>query len=128
MIVDTSALIAILRNEPSAGAMEERMLEQPGLAISAANYLEASIVVDSQENPVLSRRLDEYLTVAGIRIADVTVRQAMIARQAYRDFGKGSGHPAQLNFGDCLAYALAKDRDEPLLFVGNDFSHTDVRC
>ncbi len=126
MIVDTSALIAILRNEPDAGALEETILHSDGVAISAANYLEAAIVVDAQSNPILSRRLDEYLQLAGIQIAEVTPRQAAIARYAYRDFGKGSGHPARLNFGDCLAYALAKDRDETLLFVGRDFTHTDV--
>jgi ribonuclease VapC len=75
---------------------------------------------------VISRRLDDLLAVAGIDLEPVTVAQAHLARAAYRDFGRGSGHPARLNFGDCLAYALAIDRREPLLFKGNDFSHTDV--
>jgi ribonuclease VapC len=75
----------------------------------------------------VSRRFDEFLEVSEIIMEPVTERQAHIARQAYRDFGKGSGHRAQLNFGDCFAYALAKDKDEPLLFKGSDFAGTDVR-
>ena len=89
--------------------------------MSAASYLESGVVLDSRRDPVLSRSLDDFL-----EIEPVTAEQARIAREAYRDFGKGSGHPAQLNFGDCFAYALAKSTDEPLLFVGLDFSHTDV--
>lgn len=84
------------------------------------------MVLDSRKDPVLSRSLDEFLQVAGVEIVPVTVEQARIARDAYRDFGKGSGHPAQLNFGDCFSYALAKATTEPLLYVGLDFSHTDV--
>ena len=77
-------------------------------------------------DPVASRQFDELIGVARIAIASVTEQQARIARDAYRDFGKGSGHPAGLNFGDCFAYALAKDTGEPLLFKGRDFTHTDV--
>jgi ribonuclease VapC len=95
--------------------------------VSAANYFEAAIVVDGSRDPVLSRRLDDVIAEAKIMIEPVTERQARIAREAYRDFGKGSGHAAQLNFGDCFAYALAKDKAEPLLFKGVDFAHTDVR-
>jgi ribonuclease VapC len=95
--------------------------------MSAASYLEAGIVADGSRNPVLSRQLDAVISDAIISIEPVTERQARIARDAYRDFGKGSGHPAGLNFGDCFAYALAKDRGEPLLFKGDDFSRTDVR-
>jgi ribonuclease VapC len=84
------------------------------------------VVLDSRKDPVLSRTLDEFLQVAGVEIVPVTVEQARIARDAYRDFGKGSGHLAQLNFGDCFSYALAKANTEPLLYVGLDFSHTDV--
>jgi ribonuclease VapC len=94
--------------------------------ISAANWLEAAAVIDGSRDPVASRRFDELVDVARIAVVPVTETQARIARAAYRDFGKGSGHPAGLNFGDCFAYALAKDTGEPLLFKGRDFVHTDV--
>lgn len=126
MIVDTSALIAILRNEPEAEACAEAILSAPACSISAANFLETALVVDGARDPIASRRLDELMRKTGIRIAAVTEEQAHVARTAYRDFGKGSGHPAQLNFGDCFAYALAKVTGESLLFKGNDFVHTDV--
>ncbi len=126
MIVDTSALIAILRDEPEAAfcamAIERASLRR----ISAANFLEAAVVIDGSRDPVASRRFDELVKAAGLTIEPVTEAQARIARDAYRDFGKGSGHPARLNFGDCFAYALAKDTGEPLLFKGGDFTHTDV--
>ena len=97
------------------------------LRVSAGTYVELGVVVDGRRNAALTRRLDELLEEAAVVIESVTPAQARIAREAYRDFGKGSGHPAQLNFGDCLAYALAKDKAEPLLFKGDDFHHTDVR-
>jgi ribonuclease VapC len=127
MIVDTSALAAILLSERDAVAFAQAIEAADRLLISAATYLEAGIVLDRKRNPALSRRLDDFLVEAGITVEPVTERQARIAREAYRDFGKGSGHPAQLNFGDCFAYALAKDVAEPLLFKGSDFAHTDVR-
>ncbi len=83
-------------------------------------------MIDRARDPVASRKLDSLLVANNIAIAEVTAEQARIARQAYRDFGKGSGHPAQLNFGDCLTYALAKETGEPILFKGDDFSHTDL--
>jgi ribonuclease VapC len=95
--------------------------------ISAATYFETSIVIDAYRIPKLSSRLDEFFQQPEIVIEPVTVDQARIARQAYRDYGKGSGHPAQLNFGDCFSYALARDKREPILFKGDDFSHTDLR-
>jgi ribonuclease VapC len=104
--------------ELSAAAGPKRM--------SSANYLEAAIVVDANRNPLLSRRFDDLIAGTGIIVESVTRDQAEIARAAYRDFGKGSGHPAGLNFGDCFAYALARARREPLLFKGDDFSKTDV--
>ena len=94
--------------------------------MSAATFVEACIVVDANRDPVLSRRLDDLLRVAGVVVEPVTREQADIARAAYRDFGRGSGHPAGLNFGDCFSYALARVTAEPLLFKGDDFSHTDV--
>jgi ribonuclease VapC len=126
LIVDSSALIAILRDEPEASTMARAIVDTEERRISAANFVEVGAVIDSGRNPVASRRYDELLRVAHIIIAPVTEAQAHLARQAYRDFGKGSGHPAQLNFGDCFAYALAKDLNEPLLFKGSDFSQTDV--
>jgi ribonuclease VapC len=83
-------------------------------------------VIDGSRDPIASRRFDDLLRVGEFSIEPVTEEQARIAREAYRDFGKGSGHPAQLNFGDCFAYGLAKVTGEPLLFKGNDFSRTDI--
>ena len=127
MIVDTSVLIAILRDEPEAPAFAAILAEKLGQArISAANFLEAAIVIDASRDPIASRRFDTLLEKARIQIVPVSPEQAMMARAAYRDFGKGSGHPAGLNFGDCFAYALAKTSGEPLLFKGSDFSCTDI--
>lgn len=126
MIVDTSALIAILKQEEDASVYATALSSQDAKWISAANYVEASIVVDAQRDPILSRRFDELLTLSRIEIEAVTRSQALLARAAYRDFGKGSGHPAKLNYGDCFSYALAKDTGQKLLFKGSDFSETDV--
>lgn len=126
MIVDTSALIAILRDEPEAETFALTLAAEQAARISAANYLETAIVIDASRDPIASRHVDELLTRAKLVIEPVTVEQVAIARAAYGDFGKGSGHPAQLNFGDCFAYALAKSADEPLLFKGEDFSRTDL--
>lgn len=126
MIIDTSALIAILRAEPDAAVFAHAIEAASVRRMSAANLLEAAIVIDSSRDPVASRRFDELVQTARIRVEPVTEDQARIARAAYRDFGKGSGHPAGLNFGDCLAYALARDLDEPLLFKDKDFIHTDI--
>ncbi len=126
MIVDTSALLAILRDEPKALLCAKTISEAATRKISAANFLEAAIVIDGSRNPIASRRLDDLLKVAEIAIEPATEEQVRLPRDAYRDFGKGSGHPAQLNFGDCFAYALAKVTGEPLLFKGDDFVQTDV--
>ena len=127
MIVDTSALVAILRFEPERIALATALDQAPHRSISAASYLELSIVIDSRRDPVLSREVDEIIDRFEIHIEPVTVEQAKLARQAYRDYGKGSGHPAQLNFGDCFSYALARDKREPMLYTGDDFVHTDIR-
>ncbi|WP_263356913.1 type II toxin-antitoxin system VapC family toxin [Acidicapsa ligni] len=127
MILDSSALIAILREEPEAQAFKAAILESRSVKISAATYLEASIVVDGYKDPLLRARFDAILEATHIEIEPFTVQQARIARQAYRDYGRGSGHRANLNFGDCFAYALARDKREPLLYKGNDFIHTDIR-
>lgn len=126
MIIDASALIAILRNEADAERFAEAIERAGTRRISAATYVELGAVIDGARDPVVSRRMDELLEAADIVIERVTAEQARIAREAYRDFGRGSGHPARLNFGDCFAYALAKAIGEPLLFKGDDFGKTDV--
>jgi ribonuclease VapC len=126
VIVDSSAIIAILKQEPEAAVFVAAIVEAGGCRISAANFLEAAIVIDGQKSSPATREFDEFIHDGDISIEPVTVEQAMIAREAYRQFGRGF-HRARLNFGDCLAYALAKTTGEPLLYKGNDFKHTDVR-
>jgi ribonuclease VapC len=126
MIMDTSALIAILRDESDASVFAMAIADADRRRLSAANYLETAIAIDGSRSPIASRRLDDLLREAEIVIEPVTEQQAQIAREAYRDFGRGSGHPAGLNFGDCFAYALAKFFREPLLFKGDDFVHTGI--
>jgi ribonuclease VapC len=126
LIVDTSALIAILCDEADARDMALAIERAEIRKISAANYLETAVVIDASRDPIASRRFDELVDTAELRVEPVTYDQARTAREAYRDFGKGSGHKASLNFGDCFAYALAKSTGEALLFKGSDFSHTDL--
>lgn len=126
MILDTSAIIAILRNETEAPVFAKAVEKAAHRRISAVNYVESAAVIDASRDPIASRRFDDLLREAQVAVEPVTEAQARLARQAYRDFGKGSGHPAKLNFGDCFAYALAKARNESLLFKGDDFSQTDV--
>ncbi|MGB3892985.1 MAG: type II toxin-antitoxin system VapC family toxin [Mycolicibacter sinensis] len=126
MIADTSAIIAILRDEADADRYARAIARAQTRRLSAASYLGCGIILDSQRDPIISRALDEFLDEAGFVVEPVTERQARLARQAYIDFGKGSGHPAGLNFGDCLSYALATDLREPLLWKGDDFGHTGI--
>ena len=126
MILDSSAVLAILANEPERAPMLEVLSGVVPVSMSAATYLEGAIVIDSRRDPVLSRRYDELLDGLRVEIVDVTAAQARRAREAYRDYGRGSSSPARLNFGDCFSYALATERGESLLFKGNDFGHTDV--
>lgn len=126
MIIDTSAMIAILRAEPDAADYADAIENATARRLSAANFVAAAAVIDRSADPIASRRFDDVIAEADIAITPVTEAQARIARDAYRDFGKGSGHPAKLNFGDCFAYALAKDAGESLLFKGDDFGHTDI--
>lgn len=128
MIVDTSALVAILRAESDAATYAAALAGTTSARISAANYLETAVVIDGARDPVASRRVDDLLSVAGLVVEPVTAEHAVIARAAYRDFGRGSGHPARLNFGDCFAYALARATGEELLFKDDDFVHTDIRA
>lgn len=124
MIVDSSAVMAVLEGESEAEDVVELLVDHP-CRMSVANWLEASIVVDHR-SARHQRAFAEVITLAQIALVPVTADQAAVARQAYRRYGRGSGSPARLNFGDCFAYALAITTGEPLLFVGNAFSHTDV--
>ena len=126
MIVDTSAIVAILRDEPEARTCAEAIAGAKSRRVSAVSYVEAAAVIDGSRSAIASRKFDELFREAGLRVEPVTEAQARIAREAYRDFGKGSGHAAGLNFGDCFAYALAKEMGEPILFKGDDFGHTDL--
>lgn len=129
MIVDTSALVAIIKREHEAPAFIDRLAKAirtgERVAISAANLFELSLVIDRLKDPGLSQRIDALLEVFHVVVVDVTRRDIDLARIGNSRFGKGR-HPAKLNFGDCFAYALAKQTGEPLLFKGNDFAQTDV--
>lgn len=126
MIVDSSALLAILLREHDAHRFAAAIESAETCRMSAANWLEAAIRVDMGGDAAASIAFDELVREADLRIEPVTADQAALARRAYRAYGKGSGHAAKLNFGDCFAYALAKARGEPLLFKGDDFGATDV--
>ena len=125
MILDTSALAAIFFGEPEAALYIQLIHATDRCLVSAANFVELSIVIESQIGPDAGRQCDVFFRRAGVSIEPVTVEQAYLARQAFLDFGKGR-HAAGLNFGDCFAYALAKVADEPLLFKGDDFKKTDI--
>jgi ribonuclease VapC len=128
MIVDSSALVAVIKDEPDGPRMAHIMDSAKEIRVSAASYFETSIVIDGLHSPAQSARWDELVEKMEMVIEPVTEAQAKIARQAYRDFGKGSGHPAGLNFGDCFTYALAREKREPVLWKGDDFGHTDLRA
>jgi ribonuclease VapC len=125
MVVDTSAVIAILLNEPDAEYFERALETDPSRLMSAASFLEAAIVIEVRFGAAGGRELDLFLSTARMSIIPVTTEQVSAARQAFRTYGKGR-HPAGLNFGDCFSYALAKTTGEPLLFKGNDFGQTDI--
>ena len=129
MIVDSSALVAIIHGEPGYERLQRQMVfaaKPPRM--SSVNFLETAIVIDGKRDPKASRKLDDLIKELEIELIDFTPEHARLARAAYRDFGKGSGHPAKLNFGDCMAYALAQSEREPLLYVGDDFTHTDLEA
>lgn len=125
MIVASSAVLVVLRYENEAAEFSNAIEAGSARHISAVSYVEAAVVIDSSKDAIASRRFDDFFRVSQISIEPVTRTQAEIARQAYRDFGKGR-HKAGLNLGDCFAYALARELAEPLLFKGNDFRHTDI--
>ena len=125
VIVDTSALLSVLLDEPDAPVLLEAIVDAPSARMSAANWLELAMVVEERGGRLASLRLDEFVRTAGIEVAPVTVEQAAAARSAWRYFGRHK-HSARLDFGDCFAYALAKTSGEKLLYTGEDFARTDV--
>ena len=126
MIIDTSVLVALILGEPEAAAFSKVIAAHPVRRISAASYVELAAVIDGRGDAVLSGVLDTTIQASSIEIAAFTPAQARLARIAYQQFGRGSGHPARLNMGDCFSYALARDLGEPLLFKGRDFALTDI--
>ncbi len=126
MVIDTSALIAILLGEPDAEAFAVAIADDPKKLISAFSALEVSIVIEAKKGEAGGRELDLLLHRSQIEIVAMDSEQAELARNAWRTFGKGR-HPAGLNIGDCCSYALSKSSDEPLLFKGDDFSKTDLK-
>jgi len=126
-MVDTSAIVAIAFNEPDAETYEQKVVDAPRRFISAATILELSIVIEARLGEAGAAELDLWPYKAGVEVVAVDAEQIAIARRAWRNFGKGR-HPASLNFGDCFSYALAKSRNEPLLFNGDDFSRTDIEA
>ena len=127
MIIDSSAICAILFGEPDTKRYEDAIAGADVRRMSAGNLLEAAIVVESRTGPLGADQLDALIERAGIEVVPVSAEQATIARRAWRRFGKGR-HAAGLNLGDCLAYALAESTREPLLYKGNDFARTDVEA
>ena len=127
MIIDTSAVLAVLLAEPDAEHYEKTIAHTLPRQMSAVGLLEAAIVLESRGGMAAANELDLFLQAAEIELVAVTAEQAQAARRAWRRFGKGS-HPAGLNFGDCFAYALAETNNEPLLFKGEDFSRTDIEA
>ena len=125
MVIDTSALLALVFNEPEADDIEVALDEDPVRLMSVASCLESAIVVEARLGPAGGRELDLLVHKAAIELVAVTTEQMEVARAAWRRFGRGR-HRAGLNFGDCFAYALARTSGEPLLFKGDDFANTDV--
>ena len=126
MVIDTSAVAAILFDEPNAATLEGKIADDPVRLMSAATLLEAAIVVEARLGEAGGREFDLWLHRAEIEIIGVDAEQADLARRAWRRFGRGR-HPAGLNYGDCFSYALAAARYEPLLFKGDDFTKTDLK-
>jgi ribonuclease VapC len=125
VIVDTSALVAVIKDEPESKRCRTSLYTADVISMSAANLLEAFSVIDRMDDPLATENFQILLIEAAIQIEPVTEAQIYIAREAFARFGRGR-HPAKLNFGDCFAYALSRETGEPLLFVGNDFSQTDI--
>lgn len=126
MIVDTSALMAVLLDEPEQEEIALKLRLASVRRISAGTWIELTVVVTRRADPILRTNLATLLELVPLEISPVTLEQALLGERAYREFGQGSGHKARLNFGDCFAYALSKATGEPLLFKGDDFARTDV--
>lgn len=126
MVIDTSAILAWLKNEPERERITAALESHPVCLMSAVSLLEAHIVVQAREHPAMLSKLEQFLDEIGVIVVPFDEAQAKLANQAFQRYGKGRGHPAQLNMGDCAVYALAKLLAEPLLFVGNDFAKTDI--
>ncbi|WP_182084279.1 type II toxin-antitoxin system VapC family toxin [Aureimonas sp. ME7] len=127
IVVDTSALVAILTGEPEGSGFGAFLSTRTEIALSTGNAVEAHIVMNARWGREGSARLDTLLETLGVEFHDVDPLQMRLAVDAFVRFGRGSGHPAKLNYGDCFAYALARSLDAPLLFKGDDFIHTDIR-
>lgn len=127
MVIDTSAVLAILQNEPERRKFNEAIETAESRSLSTASFVESSMILESRYGADGVRDLDLFISKAQLMLAPVDTEQAQLARDAFRKYGKGR-HPAGLNFGDCFSYALAKVLDEPLLFKGEDFSKTDIEC
>jgi ribonuclease VapC len=127
MVIDTSAILAILQNEPERRKFNEAIEAAETRSISTASFVEISIIVESRFGADGVRDLDLFMAKAQIALVPVDEDQAQLARQGFQKYGKGR-HPAALNFGDCFSYGLARSVDDALLFKGNDFSQTDVEC
>ena len=125
MVIDTSAILAWLKDEPARDRIVAGLEAHPVRRMSSVSLLEAQIVVRGREHPALLGKLDRFLEEIEVIVVPFDETQARVAADAFHRYGKGRGHPAQLNMGDCAVYALAKTTNEPLLFVGNDFSQTD---
>ncbi|QJE73713.1 type II toxin-antitoxin system VapC family toxin [Aerophototrophica crusticola] len=126
IVLDTSTLVAVLRDEPEAGRLRAAMNEAPLTMISAVNDFEARLLLRGRFGPGMVTRLDQFLDGLGTLVVPFNRHQGHLALQAFERFGKGQGHPAQLNMADCCAYALARARGLPLLFKGDDFARTDI--
>jgi ribonuclease VapC len=126
VIVDTSAIMAMLCQEDEADRMLRLMVTASARRMSAGSWVELGTVLVRRQDPQLAFYAERILPGLRIEVVPVTAAQAEIGRRAYGEYGRGTGHPARLNFGDCFSYALAKERSEPLLFKGDDFTHTDV--
>lgn len=127
MIIDSSALMALINAEPIAEAIEKELEQALILRLSAATYVEIHAVLIRTKRPEQRERLNDYMRSFNVQIEPFTPEQAEIAARAYRDYGRGSGHPANLNLGDVYSYALAKTHHEPVLCTGDDLSRTDLR-
>lgn len=127
MIVDTSAIVAIVLDEPGTDRLLAALADTDNPKMSAPTAVEISAVLMRRLRPEDRRRVEQLIAVWGIEVVPFDAEQAAVASAAYRDFGRGSGHPAKLNLGDCFSYALARVTGEQLLYVGEEFGHTDVR-